>query len=56
MMSDDQNMPATVWPGKHRKELVQTCASVPLQNLTYLLLKKYDEKELGIIALDLKDM
>ncbi len=31
--------------------LVQTCASFPLQNLEYLLLKKYGEKEHDILAL-----
>ena len=37
-------------------ELVQTCASVPLQNFEYLLLKKYDEKNYGILVLDFKGM
>ncbi len=40
----------------HRGELVQTCARVPLQNFEYLLLKKYDEKENVILALDLMGM
>ncbi len=35
---------------------VQTCASVPLQNLEYLLLKKYDEEEYYILALDFMEM
>ncbi len=42
--------------GTHREELVQTCASVPLQDLEYLLLEKYDENEYDIIALDFMEM
>ncbi len=37
--------------GEQRGELVQTCASVPLQNFEYLLLEKYDEKEFGILSI-----
>ncbi len=40
----------------HRAELVQTCASVPLRNLEGLLLKKYDEEEIDILALDFQQM
>ena len=39
-----------------RGELVQTCASVPLRNLEYLLPKKCDEKEDEIPALDFMEM
>ncbi len=39
-----------------RGEVVQTCASVPLQNFEYFLLKKYDEEALDILALDFNEM
>ncbi len=42
--------------GESFAELVQTCATVPLQNFEYLLLKKYDEKEYDILALDFMGM
>ncbi len=42
--------------GKHSGELVQTCASVPLQTLEYLHLKKYDEKKHDILALGFMEM
>ena len=37
-------------------DLVQTCASLPLQNFEYLLLKKYDEEEFDILTLDFKEV
>ncbi len=39
-----------------RGELVQTCASIPLRNLEGLLLKKYDDEEFDILALDFQEM
>ena len=45
--------------GEHRHdrgELVQTCASVPLRILEYLLLKKYGEMEYDTLALDFMEM
>ena len=42
--------------GEHMEDLVQTCASVPLRNLEYLLLKKYDEKDYDILALDFMEV
>ena len=64
----DKCVHCTVWP-EHRVELqsgsyditpasilVQTCASVPLRTLDNLLLKKYDEKHFGLLALDFKEM
>ncbi len=40
----------------YRRELVQTCASVPLRNFEYFLQKNYDEKEYDILALDFMEM
>ncbi len=37
-------------------QLVQTCAKVPLQNFRYLLLKRYDEEDFDILALDFNEM
>ncbi len=40
----------------YRGELVQTCASVPLQNFECLLLKKYEEEEFDLLAFDFQEM
>ena len=40
----------------NKQNLVQTCASVPLRNFEYLLLKKYDEERFDIVALGFKEM